>query len=201
MTALSKREQVANITLALGYSWFFVNNLAYLTVSFRVSVLILAVFHLLIIAIAILRRPPKRVSLAPFDIVITLLGTYSATFMVGISSQEEQVALQALGGVGLLISLVAVLSLRGSFGLLPADRGIVREGLYRFIRHPIYAGYLISMSCFLAQNYSLWNLGCFVSFCLFETLRLLREEKLLLQNPEYLRYSRSVRWRILPYVW
>lgn len=201
MAQVSRREQIANITLALSYSYFFANNFAYLTVQFRVSVLILAVFHLLIIAIAILRRPPKRVSLSPFDIFITLMGTYSSTFLVGISSQEELISLQILGGVGLLISLTGVLYLRESFGLLPADRGIVREGIYRFIRHPIYAGYLISMSCFLLQNYSLWNLGCYLLFIVFETFRLLREEKLLLQNPEYLRYTKTTRWRIIPYIW
>lgn len=201
MASIPKREQVANIALALGYLYFFANNFAFLTSQFRVSVLFLAVFNLFLAVNAIFRRPPICVSLSPFDIFITLMGTYSTTFLVGSSVQKELLALQIIGGLGLLISLAGVCALNKSFGLLPADRGVVKRGIYRFIRHPIYAGYFISNCCFLAQNYSYWNLGCFLSFVAFETLRLLREEKLLCQNPDYLQYTRETRWRILPFLW
>jgi protein-S-isoprenylcysteine O-methyltransferase Ste14 len=39
----------------------------------------------------------------------------------------------------------ARLSLGLSIGLVPADRGIVTRGVYRFVRHPIYTGLLIAL--------------------------------------------------------
>lgn len=201
MVEISRREQIANVTLAISYLYFFANNFAFLTYQFRWSVLFLAIFNLFLAVNAIFRRSPRCVSLAPFDIFITLMGTYSVTFMVGVGTQQEVLVLQILGGIGLLISLSGVLALNKSFGLLPADRGVIKAGIYRFIRHPIYAGYFISNCCFIVQNYSHWNLGCFTLFVIFEMLRLLREEKLLCQNPEYFQYTQETRWRIIPALW
>ncbi len=201
MTTILWREHIANVVLATAYLYFFSNNFAYLTTEFRISVLILAIFNLVIAFNAIFRRVPTRVSLKLFDVCITLIGTYSLTFAVGVRTQEEVIALQLLGGAGLMLSLLGLLTLNKSFGLLPADRGVVTGGIYSVLRHPIYAGYFLSSSCFLAQNYSLHNLVCFMLFAVCETLRLHREEKLLLQNPHYAEYASKVRWRILPFVW
>jgi protein-S-isoprenylcysteine O-methyltransferase Ste14 len=44
-----------------------------------------------------------------------------------------------------------------SFGLLPAQRGLVVVGPYRFVRHPIYFGYLIGHIGFLLVNFSWRN--------------------------------------------
>ena len=150
---------------------------------------------------AFFRRPPCRVSFSLFDICITLMGSYSVTFMVGINTSEEVLILQILGVCGLIISLLGVLTFNKSFGLLPADRGVVKTGIYHFVRHPIYAGYLLTNSCFILQNYSHWNFVLFSLFVTGEMLRLLREEKLLCQNQEYLQYTKETQWRIIPAIW
>ena len=38
------------------------------------------------------------------------------------------------------------LSLGRSFGLMPANRGVVSTGMYRLVRHPIYLGYLVTLA-------------------------------------------------------
>ena len=48
----------------------------------------------------------------------------------------------ALSACGLLVVIGGKLSLGRSFGLMPANRGVVSSGLYRIVRHPIYLGYL-----------------------------------------------------------
>lgn len=54
--------------------------------------------------------------------------------------------------IGFAISTLAVFDLGTSFGVSPANRGIVRTGLYRYIRHPMYSGYVVSEFGFVFLN-------------------------------------------------
>ncbi len=51
-----------------------------------------------------------------------------------------------LGAVGGAISVWGLISLGRYFGIFVGVRGIVLGGPYRFVRHPIYFGYIISFS-------------------------------------------------------
>ena len=46
--------------------------------------------------------------------------------------------------------IVGKITLGRSFGIVPANRGIVDKGPYLLVRHPIYAGYLVSHLAFVA---------------------------------------------------
>lgn len=46
--------------------------------------------------------------------------------------------------VGFLMVAFATLELGTSIGIAPANRGLVRSGIYRRIKHPMYTGYVIS---------------------------------------------------------
>lgn len=46
--------------------------------------------------------------------------------------------------VGFLMVAFATLELGTSIGIAPANRGFVRSGIYRRIKHPMYTGYVIS---------------------------------------------------------
>lgn len=45
---------------------------------------------------------------------------------------------------GFLIVAFATLELGTSIGIAPANRGFVQSGIYRYIKHPMYLGYVIS---------------------------------------------------------
>ena len=102
--------------------------------------------------------------------------------------------------VGVLWAIFAKLSLGRSFGLLPADRGIVTRGAYRCVRHPVYLGYFIYHMGYLLANFGTRNLVVFALFYAFQGMRVVREEKLLRGNPEYQTYCQKVRWRFVPWV-
>ncbi len=59
--------------------------------------------------------------------------------------------------MGVVLATGAVLSLGRSFGIEAANRGIQTHGLYRFVRHPIYAAYLPLMGGYLVAYPSWWN--------------------------------------------
>jgi protein-S-isoprenylcysteine O-methyltransferase Ste14 len=75
-------------------------------------------------------------------------------------------------------------------------------GPYRFVRHPMYAGWIAR---WLAMPVALGSLAALPAFCLIIpifTLRLLNEEKFLARElPGYSDYCRQTRWRLVPFVW
>jgi protein-S-isoprenylcysteine O-methyltransferase Ste14 len=46
--------------------------------------------------------------------------------------------------IGFSISTLALIELGNSFGVSPANRGMISSGVYRFTNHPMYLGYAIS---------------------------------------------------------
>jgi len=99
---------------------------------------------------------------------------------------------------GIALQVVSKFCLGRSFGLLPANRGIVASGPYGLIRHPIYTGYFISHIGFLLASFSWRNIWLFSALYFFQLLRVLQEERLLLNYYDYQVYAKKVRWRFLP---
>lgn len=102
-------------------------------------------------------------------------------------------------GVGL--ALCAVLALNRSFGIVPSNRGIKTRGVYKVVRHPLYAGYLITVAAFVAQNMSVGNGVALSAYVCFLYWRIRDEEKHLRHDVAYRGYATRVRWRIVPGIW
>jgi protein-S-isoprenylcysteine O-methyltransferase Ste14 len=104
----------------------------------------------------------------------------------------------AISAIGLLIVIAGKLTLGRSFGLLPANRGLVSTGVYGYLRHPIYLGYLIAHVAFVAANPILWNV---VTLFIADAALLRRavcEEATLARDGAYREYMGRVRWRVVP---
>jgi protein-S-isoprenylcysteine O-methyltransferase Ste14 len=99
---------------------------------------------------------------------------------------------------GLLINLWSKLALCRSFGVVAANRGVKTSGPYAFVRHPMYAGYLLVQIGFLMSNPTLWNATVYSVALVLQILRMRAEERILVQDPAYLKYAGEVRFRLLP---
>ena len=82
--------------------------------------------------------------------------------------------------VALLWIINAKITIGRSFGLLPADRGIIDTGVYKFVRHPIYLGYGLLHVGFLFSNFNVQNTLVYVSLYIAQIYRILMEEKILM---------------------
>ena len=70
----------------------------------------------------------------------------SAFLPLALRLHHETLVGQGITSLGLLLVLWTMGTLGRSFGIAPANRGIIMNGPYRFIRHPMYLGELISLS-------------------------------------------------------
>ena len=103
--------------------------------------------------------------------------------------------------MGTLLQVHAKLVLGRSLGLVPAHRGLTFSGPYRFVRHPMYAGYLLSHLAFCAMNFTAWNLLMYALCYALQLPRLQREERWLRGDPRYEQYMASVPHRLIPGVY
>jgi protein-S-isoprenylcysteine O-methyltransferase Ste14 len=167
----------------------------------RISSLYVALFEAGVIFFAVTRPMPKETNGSLYDWTIALLGSYLILLMRPAPVVHDQFALLTVQIVGMAISLTGLFSLNQSFGMVAANRGVKRGGLYRFVRHPIYAGYFLSFGAFLLQNITTFNVVIYVVFLALELLRIEAEERVLLRDLSYASYSRQTRWRVLPLIY
>jgi protein-S-isoprenylcysteine O-methyltransferase Ste14 len=162
--------------------------------------LLLVASELLVVVLTVFRRAAVFVDRAWRARLLTGLSMAGPPLVVpvaggGLVSDGVTVALSA---AGLLVVVGGKLSLGRSFGLLPANRGIVSRGLYRVVRHPIYLGYLVTHAAFLVANPSVGNAAALMGADAALLLRAREEERTLVRDQEYAAYCTRVRWKVLP---
>lgn len=190
---LDRAEQVAVAVLFAWFTWRMThseNPFAPLALLSEAAVCLFV----------LIRRPTERIALRLGDWLLAVTATLAPLLIVAVPD-----SLPALAPVGFALVLVgnclqvwAKLVLRRSFGIAPANRGIKISGPYRFVRHPMYAGYLmvhIGLLCLLpaALNLVIYTIGWWA-----QILRLQAEERLLGEDQAYQDYAGKVRWRLVP---
>jgi protein-S-isoprenylcysteine O-methyltransferase Ste14 len=103
-----------------------------------------------------------------------------------------------ISAIGLSLVVVGKMALGRSFGVVPANRGVVVRGPYMFVRHPIYTGYLITHVGFFMANPAPWNGAVILIADAALILRALMEERVLSADAEYLGYCQRVGWHLVP---
>jgi len=195
------RTLACNVGLAACYllfSWGMLNDFMR---THRFSSLILTVFETLIVFYAVCRPAPRQANTSLYDWSVALAGTFILLLLRPAPQVHDHAAIIAVQLVGMSISLAALFSLNKSFGLVAANRGVKRGGLYGVVRHPIYAGYFISFAAYVTQNATVYNAALYAVFVCLELLRVAAEERLLSGDPEYVSYVRTTRWRVVPFVY
>lgn len=146
------------------------------------------------------RRPTRQISTRWHEWLLAFSAT-AAPLLVrqGAGTTLAPVSLAAaLLVAGMVIQIHAKLALGRSFGCVPANRGLKIAGPYRFVRHPMYAGYLLSHVAFLLANPTLWNAGVYLVTYALQVPRIFAEERFLADDPRYRQYERAVRYRLIP---
>jgi protein-S-isoprenylcysteine O-methyltransferase Ste14 len=166
----------------------------------HVTGMLLLASEALVVVLTMVRRPAGSVDRTMKARLLTATATFGAplvTPMSGAAIAPEPLTI-AVAAIGLIIVVLGKMSLGRSFGLCPANRGVVSTGMYRFMRHPIYFGYLITHVGFIAANPGKWNLFVLVVADVALLFRAVCEEETLARDESYRTYMGRVRWRIVP---
>jgi MprA protease rhombosortase-interaction domain-containing protein len=153
-----------------------------------------------VVGLILVRRSTDNVSFNARDWAVAITGTMMpllATPGGGEALAPESVYLLLMVG-GLGFQIAAKLTLRRSFGVVAANRGIKIGGPYMVVRHPMYAGYTLTHVAFFLLNPSWWNLGVYLFGLACQIARIFSEERLLLQDPGYRGFRARVRYRLVP---
>ena len=150
--------------------------------------------------LTVLRRGTSVVDRSHRARVLTAISMMGPVLVqpAAVTALAPELATVPVSAAGFLVVIAGKLSLGRSFGLMPANRGVVSTGLYRLVRHPIYMGYLITHAGFLAANPTFLNLVMLVAADLALMWRAVCEEQTLSQDEAYREYQQVVRWRVVP---
>ena len=184
------------IVFRWGHAWMIDHS--------RWTVLLLLIAEGYTLMLILLAHRAVQRDLSPVAMVATVYATCAVALL---NDQGTQRLVPELIGVGLQLAsmawqFTAKVFLGRSFGLLPAQRGLVMSGPYRLVRHPIYFGYLIGHVGFLLANFSWRNAAVLAVLYVAQVIRIRREEAVLAATSgDYQRYQQRVRWRLLPLVY
>jgi len=150
----------------------------------------------------IVRRPARSTSRSPLAWLATALGTFG--WLAARPGGHPLGGLDALYAglqlAGLAVALASILTLRRSFGLVAANRGVCSSGPYRLVRHPLYLGYFLTQVGYGLESPTNRNWAILAVVGALQLLRIRAEERCLSDDPAYATYRERVRWRLLPQV-
>jgi protein-S-isoprenylcysteine O-methyltransferase Ste14 len=177
-----------------------------LTLTFSIADWIYALQHLLVLGIALTRRPPKIQDRSlPASVAVVVAYAYPYGQMLYLRWVPGD-AVWREGGLVIVIvaaclSATSLLSLGKWFGIRPALRGLATKGPYRLVRHPMYLAYIVAD---IGYNLQEWNPGTVllvIAGWLSLLYRIRAEERMLAHDPGWPAYAASVRHRLFPGLW
>jgi protein-S-isoprenylcysteine O-methyltransferase Ste14 len=191
---------LARATICALFTLLSVNILRSFQQTHQVTGLLLLVSEFLVVVLTFVRRRADLVDRSAAATVVTVVSVVGPLLLR--ASDEPgllpDAATAALLALGLIVVVVGKMTLGRSFGLVPANRGVVVAGPYAFVRHPIYSGYLVTHIAFILAHPRFWNIVLVVICDAALILRALAEERVLDHDARYKEYCQRVGWHFVP---
>jgi protein-S-isoprenylcysteine O-methyltransferase Ste14/uncharacterized membrane protein (UPF0127 family) len=194
---------IVNLTLAVMYGLFASAHVtrALATGEWLTTMPIVAQEALLVV-LFLTRRRSQATSTRVGDWAVGIAGTVLPLFLRPSGEPGPFAPLgEPLQGVGLAAAVLALASLGRSVGIVAANRGVKTSGLYRLVRHPAYAGYLLGYVGYLLCYPSPVNAALVAGTLVALLTRAVVEERFLQRDPRYCDYLLATPWRFVPYVY
>jgi len=156
--------------------------------------LLLMCFYALLVFLYIVRSSARSTTPSLFAKTIAVVSTFLPFTIPLLSTPSDNPAIAISAGVvtisGIIIAIYSVSTLGGSFSIIPQARKLVQSGPYKYVRHPVYLGELISILGIVLSRLSTMAMAIYCLLTALLIYRALQEEKLLAGIfPEYAIYS------------
>lgn len=189
-----------DVSLSALYLGFAFGQLRQFAETHRPSAPILVATELLFAVFFLIRKPADDVSTSRWDWVASFGGSAAPLLLRATAAPEDVLAAQALQIFGAVGSLLGILFLNRSLGVVPAHRTVKSTGVYRLVRHPLYAAYALTNLGYVISNLTAWNVAVLAVGLALQIARIFNEERLLARYESYRAYQARTRWRLLPFV-
>jgi protein-S-isoprenylcysteine O-methyltransferase Ste14 len=178
----------------------------FLTPTFTITDWIYVSQHVIVLGIAVTRRPPRARDYSLRSSAAVLVAyAYPYAQVIYLQWIPGYSAWPAAGFVlvtaGACWSLASLLTLGRMFGIRPALRGLVTRGPYALVRHPIYLAYFVEDIGYNLQEWNVGSLLIVVAGWASLLYRIRAEERILSLDAGWPKYASSVRYRLLPGIW
>jgi protein-S-isoprenylcysteine O-methyltransferase Ste14 len=193
-------DLLARATVGVLFTLLSINVLHDFMRTGRITGLLLLVSECLVIVLTVVRRPAQLVDRSLWAALVTTISLVGPPLLLPSSAGGlvPDFVTAAASVFGLVLVVVGKLTLGRSFGLVPANRGVVVRGPYALVRHPIYSGYLITHLAFLIAYPRWWNVIVVATADTALIARALIEERVLRGDVEYRAYCQRVGWHLVP---
>jgi protein-S-isoprenylcysteine O-methyltransferase Ste14 len=193
-------DLVARAAVVLLFSFMSVNLLGDFMRTGHVTGLLLLASESLVVVLTLIRRRTTLVDRSAAGVVTTAMSFAGPPLLRAVegASLAPDTVTALLSAAGLAIVVVGKVALGRSFGIAPANRGVVVRGPYVLVRHPIYTGYLLTHIAFLAAHLTPWNVMVIVLADGALIFRALIEERVLSRDEQYRSYCQRVGWHLVP---
>jgi protein-S-isoprenylcysteine O-methyltransferase Ste14 len=193
-------ELLARATVSVLFTLLTINILRDFLHTGRVTGLLLLVSEALVIVLTVIRRPAHVVDRSIQAGMVTAISVIGPPLLLpsDAGGLAPDVVTAVASAFGLAVVVVGKLTLGRSFGLVPANRGVVSGGPYALVRHPIYSGYLLTHLAFLIAHPRWWNVVVIATADTALIVRALIEERVLNRDASYRAYCQRVGWHLVP---
>ena len=195
------KDLAARATIVVLFSMLSINLFGEYLRTGHVTGLLLLVGESLVVVLTIVRRRAIAVDRSAAAAIMTAVSLVGPVLMRATSEPASLLSDQVtalLSAIGLLLVVLGKMTLGRSFGVVPANRGVVVRGPYMLVRHPIYTGYLIAHAAFLIAHPAPWNVSILLVADTALVLRALLEERVLSTDASYRQYCQRVGWHLVP---
>jgi protein-S-isoprenylcysteine O-methyltransferase Ste14 len=204
-----QRDKTLAISLAVAYitfescvviffAFFVWSQGAALIQTLRISTLIILIKAALDLRFYIRKYTTAFVSTSAYAWLIALGGTLAPLLLRPSDERHDVRIATAIQIIGLLMQIYLLRTLGDGCENALARRAIKRDGLYRFVRHPLHVSFIISLFGYVLNQTTFYNLFILALAIGFQVLRINEEEHLLRRDEAYQEYAQRTPWRILP---
>ena len=196
-------DQAERFILLLLFGWLLYRMWPGLQSQEWLINLLYVIDQCLVIVFCLCRRTAERIAISARTWIVAFGGSF-LPLMVEPASGTPIVPLMLAAVLlisGMALHLAAKLTLRRSFGVVAAKREIKVSGPYRWVRHPMYAGYILTEIAILLAGPSWYNALLIVAIWVLQLWRIKDEERFLAHDPLYIALRSQTPYRLIPGVY